>query len=99
MPGVGEPRWGSPDAVALEVVFLLSQADENAAKPMNQGQAASSLIPHISLPSYDAVAVDSVLQLLDELVNEVPIYELGFLPDQTAVRVVRDVVRQRDVLE
>ena len=92
--GVGEPRQGSPDGVALEVVFLLSQADENAAKPMNQGQAASSLIPHISLPSYDAVAVDSVLQLLDELVNEIPTYGLGFLPDQGVVHFVRDTMGQ-----
>jgi len=99
VPGVGEPCRGSPEGVELEAVFLLSQAVENAAERMNQAGAASSLLPHISLPSYDAVAVDSVLQLLDELVNEVPIYELGFLPDQTAVRVVRDVVRQRDVLE
>lgn len=99
VPGVGEPRQGSPDGVALEALFLLSQADENAAMPMNQGRAASSLLPHISLPSYDGAAVGSVLRLLHELVNEVPIYELGFLPDQTAVSLVREVVGQRDVLE
>jgi hypothetical protein len=35
-----------------------------------------------------------VLQLLDELVNEVPIYELGFLPEPSAVDSVRDTIGQ-----
>ena len=99
VPGVGEPRRGAPERVALEAVFLLSHAQDNAAKRMNRAEGASSLLPHISLPSYDAEAVDLVLQLLDELVNEIPTYQLGFLPDRAAVGLVRDVVRQRNALE
>ena len=99
VPGVGEPRRGAPERVALEAVFLLSHAQDNAAERMNRAEGASSLLPHISLPSYDPVAVDLVLQLLDELVNEIPTYKLGFLPDRAAVGLVRDVVRQRNALE
>lgn len=99
VPGVGEPRRGAPERAALEAVFLLSHAQDNAAQRLNRAEGASSLLPHISLPSYDAVAVDAVLRLLDELVNEVPVYRLGFLPDQTVVGLVRDTVRQLDALE
>jgi hypothetical protein len=94
VPGVGQPQRARSQGIPVDALFLLSHAHENAAKPMSQGQAASSLIPHVSLASYDAVAVDSVLQLLDELVNEVPIYELGFLPEPSAVDSVRDTIGQ-----
>jgi len=99
VPGVGEPRQASPEGVALEAAFVLSHAEENAAERLKPAQAARSLLPHVSLPSYDAAAVDAGLRLLDELVHEIPIYGLGFLPDQSAVSLVRDVVRQRDVME
>ena len=99
VPGVGEPRQGSPEGVELEAGFVLSHAGENAAERLSLAQGASSLLPHISLPSYDAVAVSSTLRLLDELVNEVPIYGLGFLPDHAVISLVRDVVRQPDAVE
>jgi hypothetical protein len=99
VPGVGEPRHGAPERVALDSVFLLSHARDNIAERLKRAEGATSLLPHISLPSYDAGAVDAVLQLLDELVSEVPVYRLGFLPDQAVVDLVRDTIRQPVALE
>jgi hypothetical protein len=99
VPAVGQPLQGSPEGVSLEAVFLLSHGDQNTAERMKPARGASSLLPHFSLPSYDVGAVNAVLQLLDDLVNEVPVYRLDFLPDQAVVGLVRETVRQRDTLE
>jgi hypothetical protein len=90
--GIGEFRAASPEGVPLEAVFLLSHAEENFAKRRAISQAASALLSHISLAPYDAEAVSLGLQLLDDLLHEVPVYELGFLPDETAVDFVREVI-------
>lgn len=97
--GMGEMRPLSSEGSNLGAIFLVSQANDNNAERKGISQAASSILPHISLAYYDSVAVNLGLQLLDDLLQEVPVYELGFLPDQTAVSFVRDVVRQRDLLE
>lgn len=99
VPGVGEPLRSSPEGVALDAVFLLSHAVENAAQRVSPSRRASSLLPHVSLPTYDGVAVNAGLRLLDELVHEVPIYGLGFSPDHSAVNLVRDMVRQPEAQE
>jgi len=99
VPGVGEPRTGSQEGVRVEAAFLISHGDQNVAERMGLSQRASSLLTHISLPAYDAAATGIALQLLDELLKEVPVCELGFLPDDTAVSFVRDVVRHVDARE
>lgn len=93
-PGIGEPGQGYWEGAPLEAVFLLSQADENIAERTRPSRGAGSLLAHVALPPYDATAMSAGLELLDDLVNEVPIYELGFLPDRTAVDFVKDLIRQ-----
>ena len=93
--GIGELGPDAPRCVELEAVFLLSHARANTAERKAISPAASSLLPHISLPAYDSVAVNLGLQLLDDLLHEVPVYELGFLPDETAVECVRGALQQR----
>ena len=97
--GIGEFRAASAEGVVLKAIFLVSHATENQATRKGISHAATSLLAHISLPAYDSLAVNLGLDLLNDLVHKVPVYELGFLPEQSAVSLVRDVVRQRDVME
>jgi hypothetical protein len=99
VPGVGRPQPAPSQGVAVEAMFLLSHRDENTAKPKGLSNAASSLLPHIALPTYDTLAIGTVLELVEELLKEVPLYELGFVPDESAVDFVRGVVSQGDGLK
>jgi hypothetical protein len=88
-PGVGEPRLGSSDGVPLEAVFLIGHATENVARRLPSSGGARGLLPHLSLPAYDAAAIGATLGLLDDLLDQVPVYELGFRPDAAIVGFVR----------
>jgi len=94
VPTFGDLRSESPDGVPVKAAFVIQHAGENRGRRIGSAETATSLLPHIALPSYDAVAVDLDLELLEDLAEGVPAYELGFLPDQTAVDFVRDLVRR-----
>jgi hypothetical protein len=93
VPGVGEPRSSSQERVAVEATFLISHGKQNVAERIGLSQGASALLAHTSLPAYDAAGIGMALELLDELLKEVPVCELGFVPDDSVVSFVRDVVR------
>jgi hypothetical protein len=86
---LGPDSWAG---VVMEAMFLVSHGQRNLAERRRISQAATLLLPHISLPSYDPEAVGLGLQLLDDLLHEVPVYELGFVPDEAVVDYVRDTV-------
>jgi len=90
--GMGELGPDSTQAAVLEAVFLVSHSQQNLAERMGMAQAASSLLPHISLPPYDAVAVSLGLDLLDDLLQKVPVYQLGFLPDDSAIDCIKGTI-------
>jgi hypothetical protein len=94
VPGIGEFRPSSPKGVPLESVFLVSHAAENRGRRKGVSGAATSLLAHVSLPPYDSGAVNVGLRLLEDLLGEVPIYELGFVPDEAVVDYVRDTLSQ-----
>jgi hypothetical protein len=96
VPGVGRPQRAPSQGVAVAAMFLLSHGHENAAERKGMSNAASSLLPHVALPTYDTLAIGRVLELLEELLKEVPLFELGFVPDETAVDYVRGIVRPGD---
>jgi hypothetical protein len=51
-------------------------------------------LAHLSLPAYDAAAIGATLGLLDDLLQQVPVYRLGFRPEEAIVDFVRDVVER-----
>ncbi len=97
--GIGEVRPDSPAGAPLEAIFLISHAEENVVQREDISRAATSLMAHFSLPPYDPGAVDLGLALLEDLVTRVPVYQLGFVPDENVIDLIRDVVRGRCVPE
>lgn len=90
--GIGEFRAACAEGVLLEAIFLVSHSQQNLAERMGVAKAAGALLPHISLPLYDAVAVRLGLDLLDDLLQKVPVYQLGFLPDDSAIDCIKDTI-------
>jgi hypothetical protein len=94
VPGMGDVRSGSDHGAELEAAFVISHSGENRARRLTEGEAAVSLLTHISLPQYDCQTVDAGLDLLEDLVASVPVYELGFVPNLSAIAFIREVLRR-----
>lgn len=92
-PAVGFGDVCSPPSAGavLKQVHLLSHGRKNAAKRRHPSGAGSALVAHALLPPYHARAIRLGLQLLDKLVDEVPLYELSFVPDGTVVDFIRGI--------
>ncbi len=86
-PGVG--GFATAGVVPLEKLFILKHAPSNSAKRLSPAQAAAALLVRTFAPLWNAEAMKFTLQFLDELCQSIPCYELGFVPDQSAVEYVR----------
>ncbi len=88
-PFHGSAWLASPQAAPLERIFILKHATENQITPLNPADAAARLLVRAFPPYWDAEAMAFTLQLLGEIAQTVPCYELGFVPDQSVVDFVR----------
>ena len=88
-PWHGDARVASPDAVPLERIFIIQHADENRATPLSPLDAASLLLVRSFPTIWDAQGMAFTLELLGELSQAVPCYELGFVPDKRILDFVR----------
>ncbi len=90
-PWHGEGGMALPDAAPLEKVFLLKHAQENYVLPIDPMTAAAALLVRTYAPHWDKCGMEFSLSFLGDLSQTVPCYELGFVPDFTAVNFVRDL--------
>lgn len=92
MPWAGNPDWVSAASAPLEAIFFIRHASSNDLKPMESASAAKALLVQPYLGLYDRVAVEGVMDLVDELSRNVPCYDMGFVPDASALDCVRKVL-------
>ena len=88
-PWHGSGRFASPDSVPLTRIYFLKQAPENQLLALKPVDAHTKMLVR-SFPTYwNSAGMDFTLGFLDELVQEVPCYELGFVPEVSVVDFVR----------
>jgi hypothetical protein len=88
-PWHGQGGMALAEDAPLKQIFILKQAPSNQAVHLPPAQAAAALLVRTFAPFWSAPAMTFTLQFLDELCQAVPCYELGFVPDQSAVEYVR----------
>ena len=88
-PWHGEGGMALPDSAPLKRVFILKQADQNYADPLQPSRAVSSLLARAFIPLWDAGKMAFTLDFLDELCQSIPCQEFGFLPDSSSVDFIR----------
>jgi hypothetical protein len=88
-PWHGQGGIALADDAPLKQIFILKQAPYNQALRLLPARAAADLLVRTNAPLWSAPAMAFTLQFLDELCQAVPCYELGFVPDQSAVEYVR----------
>jgi hypothetical protein len=90
-PWHGSARISSPETVALDRLFLIQHGEQNAVRRLEPLQAASRILARSFPPLWDARGMDFTLAFLERLVEAVPCYQLGFVPDESAVDFVQCV--------
>lgn len=75
---------GSP----LNAAFLLKQAKTNYLKELPKSLAYAKLTSLCIQHDHDKRLINNMMESLQVLINEVPVYELGFLPHKSAVECV-----------
>jgi len=88
-PWHGEGGMALADDAPLKHLFILKHAASNRVTPLTPAQAAAALLVRAFPALWSAPAMDFTLAFLDELCQAIPCYELGFVPDQSAVEYVR----------
>jgi hypothetical protein len=88
-PWRGQGGMALAEDAPLKMMFILKHALSNQAVRLSPAQAAAALLVRTFAPLWSSPAMDFTLQFLDELCQAVPCYELGFVPDQSAVEYIR----------
>lgn len=93
----GSPYAGSsdiflPEEAPVAGIILLKQGTENHIARVSGRLAFVSLYTQLLANTWDSEYTDHLCQLLEELLANVPVYEMICKPDEEAVRLVRDTL-------
>ncbi len=89
----GDVPGASPKGVPLARVFFIKHAPQNTVKRKQGREAVTALLPRTFSTPYDPIGMQHTLGFCISLVEQVPCYELGFVPDESALSVIRNLSR------
>lgn len=93
-PWYGESRVSSSACAGLSAIFFIRQSKHNYVRKLS----ASEICPHLTvlslLPYWDEEGVSRVLETYQHLIRTIPAFELGFLPDKSAVELIKKTVKE-----
>jgi hypothetical protein len=84
-PWHGEIGIVAPQSSPIEGIYLLKHADHNRLSPLRPAQAVAQILSCTITTFWDARGMEFTIRFLDELVQKVPCFELGFVPDSSVV--------------
>jgi hypothetical protein len=84
-PWAGDAEIAENKNVPLSGIFFIHHADHNMIKEIKPQNAVERLMPVTSIPWYDEAIMSSILSFCEELVLNVPAYELHVRPDKSLV--------------
>jgi len=81
-PFAGElAKVGENIQAPLAALFLLRQAPENKIQPVSEGEALRAVMESILFFAHDSELVNQVFESACDLVRQVPVFRLSFVPD------------------
>jgi hypothetical protein len=84
-PWHGDAKVASPEGVPLERIFIIKHSPKNYASLLRASDAASALFVRCFPTFWNPAGMTYTLSLLSEITEQVPCYELGFVPDETVL--------------
>ncbi len=88
-PWHGELEISDPGRVEIEKIFFLQHSEKNYVKQLSPIDSAARMFVRSFPTFWDKEGLAFTLSFIDEIVRKIPCYELGFLPDKSAVEFVR----------
>jgi hypothetical protein len=90
-PWVGEAGLFSPQGVPIEAIFFIEHAGANRLRRISAHSGIQQLLAQSILTPYDPIAVEFGLDFCLDLVEAIPLYQFGFVPDGSAVRTIEAI--------
>lgn len=90
----GTPWTGSDPSIyniskPIKAIVLIEQSPENWVERLNPEEAVNLLIPRVFMPYFDEYLTTKALDIVDQIIQKVPIYKLKCRPDVGAVEVLK----------
>lgn len=90
-PWHGDVKACSPEKFPLNKIFFLEHASKNYVRDVKRVEAVSKLLVRSFPPFWDGEGMEFTLQFIEEVTREVPCYDLGFLPDKSAIDFIKSI--------
>ncbi len=93
----GSPYAGSSNIyrneyAPLKAIVLLKRGKENSIRQLVGMELYRNMYPRFSLARWDNKLSDISMNIIEEIISKIPVYELTCLPDEEAVKLVCDTV-------
>ena len=87
-PWCGKENWHTRASAPLKALCLLERSEENAVFPVDAFEMIGELLRHFHLPGGGAVDIQKLIELIDRMVTQVPVYRLRCRNDRSAAEAV-----------
>ena len=89
-PWPGDSELARNERVPLEALVFHTQAERTEIRPMSIADGMRRLLPTCSIPWFDKKGTQRGLDICERILQDIPLYELLFTPDQTAADAVEE---------
>jgi hypothetical protein len=79
-----------PKEAPLTAIYLISHSPDNRISKLSGALAVSRVMAFCIQNNFDPQYIASRLNFLSELCAQIPVYELGFVPDQSVIQFIID---------
>lgn len=90
LPYAGSSQIFKQDKAPIRAIVVLRQAKKNFVRRMKIQESILALYPELSIHHWDSLFVERAMNLLEQILQEVPIYLLECRPDREAVEVLKE---------
>ncbi|MEF2806411.1 MAG: hypothetical protein U0N27_07235 [Massilistercora timonensis] len=91
-PYAGSSKWHVNERTEIRTIVMLEQAGSCSIRRLDKAEAFRRIYAQTTLENWNAKSVGHVCDLVEELVSEVPVYELACTPDRKAVDILKNML-------
>lgn len=95
-PWAGEANIAANRSLPLHGIFFIMHGNENRIDKITVKEAFEKLMPVTSIPWYDEKVMPDILSFCEDIVMNVPAYELHFRPDCEVVTFLEDFIARNN---
>ena len=91
-PYAGSSKWHVNERTEIRTIVMLEQAENCSIRRLDKAEAFRRIYAQTTLENWNAKSVGHVCDLVEELVSEMPVYELACTPDRKAVDILKNML-------